>query len=92
MWILDFDCCRAISLDEVGVEQACAAFFKNDPFYPRPGGGEKADEVLWVAFKRKFLSTSWKILGGDDVWLAERFMGRVEEEGLLRRQAKKQLV
>lgn len=45
MWMLDFDCCRAISMDEAGVEKACVAFFKNDPFYPRPGGGEAADEA-----------------------------------------------
>ena len=81
MWILDFDCCRAISVDEKGIEQACTAFFKNDPFYPRPGGGEAADEELWVVFKTKFLSASREILEGDEVWLAERFVRRVEEEG-----------
>ena len=46
MWILDFDCCRPIWMDEEGIDQACAAFFKNDPFYPRPGSGEAADEEL----------------------------------------------
>lgn len=54
MWILDFDCCRPIWVDETGVEQACAAFYKNDPFYPRPGTGEAADEELWVLFKQRF--------------------------------------
>ncbi|MCJ1335658.1 hypothetical protein MMC09_000931 [Bachmanniomyces sp. S44760] len=38
LWILDFDCCKPISLDETGVKQAVRAFCRNDPFYPRPGG------------------------------------------------------
>ncbi|KAE8853942.1 hypothetical protein HRS9122_00934 [Pyrenophora teres f. teres] len=63
MWILDFDCCRPIELDEHGVDQACAAFFKNDPFYPRPGTGEAADEELWLVFKQTFLESSQRILG-----------------------------
>jgi hypothetical protein len=51
MWILDFDCCRPILVDEADVEQAGAAFFKNDSFYPKPGTGEAADEELWMMFK-----------------------------------------
>jgi hypothetical protein len=46
MWILDFDCVRRITMDGAGVERACKAFWGNDPFYPRPGGAEDADEVL----------------------------------------------
>jgi hypothetical protein len=91
MWILDFDCCRPISMDGIGVEQACTAFFKNDPFYPRPGGDEEGDEGLWVIFKTKFLLTSREILEEDNVWLAEKLVQRIEEEGVLRRQGKKRL-
>jgi hypothetical protein len=58
LWILDFDCCRPIQVDEAGVEQACVTFYKNDPFYPRPGTGEAADEELWMVFKRRFLESS----------------------------------
>lgn len=36
VWILDFDCCRDMPMDESGIEQAWRAFYKNDPFYPRP--------------------------------------------------------
>ena len=91
MWILDFDCCQPISLDETGVEQACTAFFKNDPFCPRPGSDETADEELWGVFKTRFLSTSRGILGAEDVWLAERLVRRIEEEGGLRREGRKRL-
>lgn len=74
-----------------GVERACKAFWGNDPFYPRLGGEEKEDEVLWGAFKTRFLSTSRGILGEDEVGLAERLVRRIEEEGVLRRQGKKRL-
>jgi hypothetical protein len=88
MWILDFDCCRPLSMDEAGVEQACIAFFKNDSFYPRPGSGVDADEVLWRVFKQRFLVASEKILSDereDTRCLAKKLMERIEEEGQLRR-------
>lgn len=56
VWILDFDCCRNMSLDRAGVVQAVNAFFKNDPFYPRPNCG-----ALWTEFKDQFLTTSEQI-------------------------------
>jgi hypothetical protein len=88
MWILDFDCCRPLSMDEAGIEKACVAFFRNDPFYPRPGSGEAADEELWKVFKQRFLITSRGILGEvseDGRILAEKLVERIEEEGRLRR-------
>lgn len=36
VWILDFDCCKLITVDETGVEQAVIVFYKNDSFFPRP--------------------------------------------------------
>ncbi|KAF9700698.1 hypothetical protein EKO04_002061 [Ascochyta lentis] len=63
MWILDFDCCRSLAVDEVGMQQACAAFFRNDPYFPRPGSGGAADEALWGVFKRRFLVASWGCWG-----------------------------
>lgn len=89
MWILDFDCCQPLSMDETGVEQACAAFFKNDPFYPRPGGDEAADTELWAVFKSRFLSTSRRILE-EKVVLADKLIQRIEEEGVSRNRARKQ--
>lgn len=87
MWILDFDCCGSLSMDDTGVEQACKAFFKNDPFYPRPGSGRVADDGLWEIFKHRFMSTSRVILeqkGMVDVSLAEKLVQRIEEEGVAR--------
>lgn len=56
VWILDFDCCREMSMDENGVKQAVRAFYRNDPYYPRPGC------ELWTIFKERFLEISQAIL------------------------------
>jgi hypothetical protein len=59
MWVLDFDCCRKMPMDEKGVDQAVAAFFKNDPFYPRP------NQELWKVFRHWYLRTSSNIVRND---------------------------
>ena len=63
MWMLDFDCCRHMSFDEDGVDQAVNAFYRNDPFYPRPGGDDGRDRSLWNAFRNRFLEVSEGLLG-----------------------------
>lgn len=60
MWILDFDCCRHMPLDEEGVKQAVDAFYKNDPYKPRPGRDN--DRTLWIEFKNRFIEASLAIL------------------------------
>ena len=62
VWILDFDCCKPISLDEMGVDQAVTAFYKNDPYYPRPKRGDLGDQTLWTVFKDRFLEASETLL------------------------------
>lgn len=93
LWILDFDCCQPLSMDEAGVERACATFYKNDPFYPRPEGETAADKELWNVFRQTFLKNSQVILGNNsgDKILAEKLMERIEEEGKLRRKRKEEL-
>ena len=64
VWILDFDCCRPMPQDETGVKQAVAAFYRNDPFYPRPKrDNNDMDQALWFVFKERFLGASDAILG-----------------------------
>jgi hypothetical protein len=57
VWLLDFDCCRAIAMDEAGVEHACAPFLTLIR-YIRGQIGRKADQVLWEKFKGRYLETS----------------------------------
>lgn len=54
VWILDFDCCRDMSVDEAGVRRAVTAFSRNDPFYPRP----IMEPSLWAAFRVEYLQSS----------------------------------
>ncbi|KAF3355375.1 hypothetical protein VdG1_04208 [Verticillium dahliae VDG1] len=58
LWVLDFDCCRKLSMDEEGVAHAFVKFYRNDPFYPRPGTGLEADERHWELFREAYLETS----------------------------------
>ena len=55
VWILDFDCCKDMSLDESGVKQAVAAFYRNDPYFPRPGRSDPKDQLLWNDLRIAFL-------------------------------------
>jgi hypothetical protein len=62
IWILDFDCCNDMTMDESGIEQACRSFWRNDPFYPRPGSSNASHQKLWEDFRDRFLTTSERIL------------------------------
>ncbi|KAF3385540.1 hypothetical protein F1880_002130 [Penicillium rolfsii] len=55
VWVLDFDLCRGMTMDLNGVEQATAAFWGNDPYYPRP---QMEPASLWSAFREQYLRTS----------------------------------
>ncbi|KND95030.1 hypothetical protein TOPH_00722 [Tolypocladium ophioglossoides CBS 100239] len=66
MWLLDLDCCRELAMDEDGILQAAKSFWRNDPFYPRPGSTIPEDQRLWQAFKTRFLDTSSSLLHGDE--------------------------
>lgn len=59
MWILDFDCCGKISMDnEKGLDQVIMAFLRNDPFYPRPSSSEH----LWRVFRDEYLLIAREII------------------------------
>lgn len=62
LWILDFDLCRDLTLDEKGIEQACKAFWRNDPFYPRPGSSNTENQRLWTMFEERFMVSSAEAL------------------------------
>lgn len=61
LYILDFDLCKEMTMDEAGVDQAVAAFLRNDRYYPRPGMKHEADRALWVVFRDRFLESSASI-------------------------------
>jgi hypothetical protein len=65
MWVLDFDCCRPLPMDEQGVRIAAERFWRNDPFYPSPDYKCAEDERLWHAFRDRFLDASGEMLKGE---------------------------
>lgn len=58
MWVLDFDLCQSMQMDSTCVEQVATAFWRNDPYYPRPVEESDVDFPLWATFKEQYLQTS----------------------------------
>ena len=63
MWLLDFNQCQTIPMNEIGVDQAVKRFLDNDPYYPRPST-ESVDERLWLHFQQRYIAASRQILNG----------------------------
>lgn len=55
VWMLNFDWREDISMDEQGIRMAFKAFWRNDPYIPRPGSG------LWRSFREQYLRSSLEI-------------------------------
>jgi putative zinc finger protein DUF3669 len=92
MWMLDFDRCKDMSLDKKGVEQAVAAFFNNDPYYPRPHRQNPQDQSLWAVFRDSYLKTSGELIGdGPEKNLPTMFITEVEEEQRRRMERKRDI-
>ncbi|KIW83743.1 hypothetical protein Z517_02989 [Fonsecaea pedrosoi CBS 271.37] len=91
LWVLDFDCCRSMTMDDAGIEQAARAFLKNDPYFPRPVTRSSSDSALWSEFRGRYLECSRPLLSlPSHLTLPEKFLARVEgilEETLNRRSA-----
>lgn len=96
LWVLDFDLCREMKMALTGVEQAAIAFWRNDPYYPRPRRKFESDNVLWTAFREHYLQISSTCIdvgscgpeeAGNRRALSERFISLVEEEGIRRNKA-----
>lgn len=72
LWLLDFDCCGAITMDEVGMEIAALAFYRNDPYFPRPGS------QLWDVFSEHYKCAGREMLAqGPDQDLPVVFVGKL---------------
>ena len=97
IWMLDYDCVHPMSQDADGIAQAVHAFWRNDPYFPRPFAYDHtdADTELWQAFKTHFLDVSRRMLtdkkGSVDentLDLPQQWVTQVEAEG--RRRAARQ--
>ncbi|CAG8937269.1 unnamed protein product [Penicillium salamii] len=91
LWILDFDLCRTMEMSSGGAVQAAAAFWRNDPYYPRPG----KDSSLWNVFREHYIHVS-EACGGETKSVERRMLPRyfidlVEQEGKLRMEREDQM-
>ena len=80
MWVLDFNQCHEISVDQTGVQQAVRAFDKNETYYPRPLAQNSHDQQLWKLFQDRYLATSEQSLGKECTWLAVLFIEMLVKE------------
>ncbi|MCJ1281999.1 hypothetical protein MMC26_001322 [Xylographa opegraphella] len=90
MWVLDFNRCQPISMNEKGIKQAVRAFYLNDPYYPCPGSDNPNDEAVWQRFSAHYLAASKRILGDEDTKLPGMFVEMLVSEGARRAKEKEE--
>lgn len=88
LWMLDFDCSRPVKADESGIEAMARAFWRNDPYFPRPHQPVDRDQRLWEIFAAEYKQTGTKMVEtssreGENVKelqrLVHRTIQRIEE-------------
>jgi hypothetical protein len=62
LWLVDFDACKDIAFNDMGVQQAVSAFVENEPYCPRPSSENGYGDRLWNVFCTEYLATSALIL------------------------------
>ena len=73
-WLLDFNQCQRLSINESGIDQAVKRFLDNDPYYPRPPMDPNLD--VWEAFRLQYLAISQRLLDGKHQTLPALFLHR----------------
>ena len=77
LWVIDFDACNTISIDQAGVKAAVKAFGKTLPYCPWPSQDTgSVDHALWKDFGNRYISTSNKLGGAPQ--FATGFLDGVE--------------
>ncbi|KAF2194856.1 hypothetical protein K469DRAFT_469735, partial [Zopfia rhizophila CBS 207.26] len=80
IWLLDFNRCEDFFLNQSGIEKLVAAFFRNDPYYPRPHGATTKDQNLWATFRNRYIATSQAHVDKEHYHLPKLFIDTVAEE------------
>ena len=94
LWLLDFNQCHRITMDEEGVATAAKAFFMNDPYFPCPPfpGQLPRDGEMWEGFKRRYLEKSEKIVDVENRRLPELMVKNLEAGGLKEAEKRREAV
>ncbi|KAG7005532.1 hypothetical protein G7Y79_00019g047120 [Physcia stellaris] len=88
VWLLDFNLCKQLAMNDVGIQQAVKAFFANDPYYPRPHSTRAEDRNLWNQFEHRYLAVSCTFIEPALLHLPQQFIQAVKHESSIR-EAKK---
>ncbi|KGO77594.1 Protein of unknown function DUF3669, zinc finger protein [Penicillium italicum] len=64
LWIMDFDACSPITMDNTGVQKAVKAWLETDPFCPRPHSEDEYMQKLWTVFSERYIATGRKFSTG----------------------------
>ncbi len=64
--MLDFNQCKDITKDKEGVKQAVQAFYRNDPYFPRPLSNISTDCNLWTVFAEGYDAAGNEVLTDED--------------------------
>ncbi len=80
LWLLDFDACSDLTMDQYGVEKACKAFLETEPFCPRPVERSVDPEAteLWLTFGKRYLETANQFIEGRFKQLPIKFLKAIE--------------
>lgn len=89
IWLLDFNQCQPMTMDETGIGQAVKRFFDNDPCYPRPPAHPNCSDMgLWEDFKSRYLVVSQRFVNEEERELPGKFIERVRTAAHERRKMK----
>ncbi|KAK1540369.1 hypothetical protein CPAR01_06358 [Colletotrichum paranaense] len=62
LWMIDFDDCHDITMDDAGIDKAVKAFIETNHYCPRPNSGGDYIETMWKDFSSMYLSFSSTIM------------------------------
>ncbi|KAK1985655.1 zinc finger protein-domain-containing protein [Colletotrichum cereale] len=62
LWMIDFDDCHDITMDEAGINKAVSAFLETNHYCPKPNTGNSFIESLWKDFSTRYILYSRNIL------------------------------
>ncbi|KAK0370439.1 hypothetical protein CLIM01_12211 [Colletotrichum limetticola] len=62
LWMIDFDDCHDITMDDAGIDKAVKAFIETNHYCPRPNSGDNYIETMWKDFSSMYLSFSSTIM------------------------------
>lgn len=80
LWMLDYDCSKPVEPNDAGIEAMARAFWRNDPYYPRPYQKAEEDRRLWEVFAEEYRKVGMEIVGEDGVMqkMVSKVIQRIE--------------